>query len=255
VSGPLYSRVKLLKEVPFEEAVRAVLGGHSLELAELPAWLRCPIHGPERTPSLIVHESYWYCHGACKTGGDALDLVQALEGLELREGVARLEQILGISADASEAALARALAEDRASPEVAQSAWSSVVEEIALEVLARARAYLASRDPFVVALAEGPVDYVLEELRAVGALPPPVVSRARRELLRDLRVWSSELLAGVERDVLRLCGRDRLDVGLISRAALIRDLRVAFEVSRPLCEARKLRERRLKQERKPRSPR
>lgn len=254
MSGPLYSRVKRLKEVPFEEAVRRVLGGHMLELAELPGWIRCPIHGPERTASLVVHETYWYCHGACKTGGDALDLLQALEGLELRDAVPRLEQLLGIASDAAEAALARALAENRPVASVAQAAWEAVVLEISEEFLARARPLLSCPDPIVTGLAEGPVDHVLEELRVVAEAPPPLVSRSRRELLRDLRAWSSSIAVSLDRDVERATGRDRVDLVLLSRAPLRRDLAALRDVVRPLVEAIKLRRNRLKQARKPRRP-
>jgi hypothetical protein len=208
---------------------------------------------------LEVEEDHSYVVGGiavsnCKTGGDALDLVQALEGLELREGVARLEQILGISEDPAAAALARALAENRSSPEVARGAWAAVVEEIADEFLSRIRMYACSPDPLAAGIAEGPVDWVLEELRDAGVAPPPVVSRARRELLRDLRLWSAGIAEGVERDVLRATGRDRLDVALLSRATLVRDLRAALEAARPLREAWNARQDRLKRERKPPRP-
>lgn len=253
MNGGLYSRVKRLKEVPFEESVRLVLAGHMLELAELPGWIRCPIHGPERTASLIVHPTFWYCHGACKAGGDALDLLQALEGLELRDAVVRLEQLLGLSSDAGEAALARALAENRPVAEVAQAAWAEIVEEIAEEFLTRVRPLLACPDPIVFGLAEGPCDHVFDELRDVASDSPPLVSRARRELLRELRRWSLAIAAGVERDAERASGRDRLDLALLSRAPILRDLREAREAVRPLVEALKLYRRREKQERKSRN--
>ena len=41
-------------------------------------WGKCPLHN-DRTPSFVVKsEGVWYCHGACKRGGNILGLAQAL---------------------------------------------------------------------------------------------------------------------------------------------------------------------------------
>jgi hypothetical protein len=43
---------------------------------------RCPFH-TERTPSFCIdRKNRWYCHGACKIGGDTIDYVMKEEGVD-----------------------------------------------------------------------------------------------------------------------------------------------------------------------------
>ena len=57
----------------------------------------CPFH-TERTPSFIVDpgRGSWHCFGACSTGGDVIEFVRRIEGLEFREALSRCADLAGI---------------------------------------------------------------------------------------------------------------------------------------------------------------
>ena len=57
----------------------------------------CPFH-TERTPSFIVDpgRGTWHCFGACSTGGDVIEFVRRIEGLEFREALRRCADLAGI---------------------------------------------------------------------------------------------------------------------------------------------------------------
>ncbi len=57
----------------------------------------CPFH-TERTPSFIVDpgRGTWHCFGACSTGGDVIEFVRRVEGLEFREALRRCADLAGI---------------------------------------------------------------------------------------------------------------------------------------------------------------
>ena len=53
------------------------------------AWACCPLHG-EKTPSLCFYpDGSWYCFG-CNRGGDAVEFIAALRGLDRREAARML---------------------------------------------------------------------------------------------------------------------------------------------------------------------
>ena len=58
---------------------------------------RCPFHN-ERTPSFTVDpgRGTWHCFGACSTGGDVIEFVRRIEGLEFREALRRCAERAGI---------------------------------------------------------------------------------------------------------------------------------------------------------------
>ena len=49
---------------------------------------RCPFH-QERTPSFVVDSDRgtWHCFGACSTGGDVIEFVRRVEGLDFKEAL------------------------------------------------------------------------------------------------------------------------------------------------------------------------
>ena len=57
----------------------------------------CPFH-TERTPSFIVDpgRGSWHCFGACSTGGDVIEFVRRIEGLEFREALHRCADLAGV---------------------------------------------------------------------------------------------------------------------------------------------------------------
>lgn len=57
--------------------------------------LCCPIH-KENTPSLQVYEdtNSWYCWGACGEGGDEIEFVKSIDGVDFPEAVKKVCEIL-----------------------------------------------------------------------------------------------------------------------------------------------------------------
>jgi DNA primase len=57
----------------------------------------CPFHS-ERTPSFIVdpERRTWHCFGACATGGDVIEFVRRVEGLDFREALRRCAERAGV---------------------------------------------------------------------------------------------------------------------------------------------------------------
>lgn len=60
--------------------------------------LCCPIHG-ENTPSLQIYEdtNSWYCWGACAEGGDEIEFVKNMDGVDFPEAVKKVCEILNIT--------------------------------------------------------------------------------------------------------------------------------------------------------------
>ena len=57
----------------------------------------CPFHN-ERTPSFVVDpvRSTWHCFGACSTGGDVIEFVRRVEGLDFKEALKRCAERAGV---------------------------------------------------------------------------------------------------------------------------------------------------------------
>lgn len=57
-------------------------------------YICCPFHG-EKTPSLKVHKSGWYCYG-CHEGGDAVEFVRLYERCRFNQAVAKVDMYFNL---------------------------------------------------------------------------------------------------------------------------------------------------------------
>jgi hypothetical protein len=57
-------------------------------------YICCPFHG-EKTPSLKVHKSGWYCYG-CHEGGDAIEFVRLYERCRFAQAVAKIDMLFNL---------------------------------------------------------------------------------------------------------------------------------------------------------------
>lgn len=57
-------------------------------------YICCPFHG-EKTPSLKVHKSGWYCYG-CHEGGDAIEFVRLFERCRFNQAVAKVDMYFNL---------------------------------------------------------------------------------------------------------------------------------------------------------------
>lgn len=70
-----------------------------------------PLRDSKRTASFVVTTSrgtgsaYWKCFGSCGTHGDALDFVEAMEGLDTSQAIKRLRSLFGLSEGSTTATL------------------------------------------------------------------------------------------------------------------------------------------------------
>jgi DNA primase len=76
-----------------------VVSGYVPELKKLGrSWkARCPFHS-ERTPSFVVDQERqtWHCFGSCSTGGDVIEFVRRIEGLDFKEALRLCAERAGI---------------------------------------------------------------------------------------------------------------------------------------------------------------
>jgi len=207
-------RVARIKLVPFIEAVEKALP--EIDIPEqVPGFMLCPVHS-ERSGSFLLQLHRWHCFG-CGRGGDVVDLVAAYHEIEFKSAVLMVEVALGFNEAGEDQELAAlvTLARNSAVGEVIPTVkeWEAligIVEESFFESL---RPYLRSADLLVADHAWRIADFVFAELKD-SAYPVPKTGRGMRENLRRLREWSLGWASGVERDVLRMTGKDRLDAGL-----------------------------------------
>ena len=208
----LGDRIARIKGVKFLDALEAVCPEFDLP-DRLPAHVRCllPDH-VEETPSFYVQESHWWCFG-CERGGDAIDFVQHHADVDLGTAVGIAERALGF-ADADEHAdlLARARRRGRVE-DVGRGDWEGRVDAVERFFFERVRPYLRCADPVVRGVSWSRADHVFRELDAALGRRPRT-ERLAREVLRRLWRGAGELAAGLARDVLRMTGKDRLDVAL-----------------------------------------
>ncbi|MDA1240401.1 MAG: DNA primase [Chloroflexi bacterium] len=80
-------------------AIIEVVSGYVPELKKLGrSWkARCPFHS-ERTPSFVVDQERqtWHCFGSCSTGGDVIEFVRRIEGLDFKEALRLCAERAGI---------------------------------------------------------------------------------------------------------------------------------------------------------------
>ncbi|MCS6779723.1 MAG: DNA primase, partial [Geminicoccaceae bacterium] len=110
----------------------------------------CPFH-QEKTPSFAVVEDkgFYHCFG-CGAHGDAIGFVMAIERLDFKEALARLEELTGIPAPRRAAAGGERL--DRALYDANAAAARWFAARLEAPEAAAARAYLAGRglDPATI---------------------------------------------------------------------------------------------------------
>lgn len=60
---------------------------------------KCPLHGGSTDTSFALDPKTWrwYCHGACKVGGDAIELEMKLEGVKFPDAKRVVEECLGLA--------------------------------------------------------------------------------------------------------------------------------------------------------------
>jgi len=112
----------------------------------------CPLHGPEKDPSFYVFTDkefqYYHCFG-CRAHGDIINLVAALENLEIKKAIGRLAFGLNIT----EQEVIDRLAEDI---ENSKSKTDIGLEDIAIRLACTFRSFLeeVNKDPVEVAFME-----------------------------------------------------------------------------------------------------
>lgn len=211
----LKARISQVKAVRFIEAFEAYTG----RLIQAPTKILCPIHD-EKTASFWLQENRWHCFG-CGEGGDIIDLVGHLEGVEFIEALVLAEDALGLTPDDPDSALRASCSLAKkvsvGKDSITMDDWSDKVDLIEEWFLWRVLPYLRCIDPLVGQIAWRDADYVFEHLDIERDLIPRT-PRLRRHTLRDLWVWGGGWVNGIESSVERMTGKDILDVAFQSPA-------------------------------------
>lgn len=213
------SRVARIKAIPFIDAFS--LFAPWVEIPDrLPQHIQCPLpdHPDTGTPSCYLQEHRWFCFG-CNRGGDVLDFACEYHEVKLKDAIELVEEALSIERDEDDlsALLAHVRASARAkSDRAVLKEWCRLVGDVENEFTDFVRPYCFCRDDLVVILTDGPAEYVWAEL-GEARTEMPRTARGRRDQLRRLRAWAMGWARSIERDVIRMVGKDRLDVALQSR--------------------------------------
>ena len=209
-------RIAKIKALPVLDSFLASAPEGFEEPEHLPQHVLCllPDH-EEKTPSFWLQEHRWYCFG-CQRGGDVLDFVQELHGVNLPTAVRLAEAELGLEEEEDELAVlvARARAQETSPGGPRPKDWEAAVGHVEREFFDSVRPFLRCRDPLVSELAWSRAEYVFSELddATAGDRPPPVTDRRFRQDARALSGFAWGWALDLARDVLRLTGKDRLDV-------------------------------------------
>jgi len=210
------ARIERIKQVPFLEALEAVVPGVEIP-HRLPAHILCllPDH-QERTPSFYLHEDWWWCFG-CSRGSDIINLVREIRDPDLDRALSYLERVLEFEEikleDVLESLVSRARSGARDPDSVTLGEWEVEIDHLSKMFLHRARPYLRCRDPLVYDVAWSRAGFVFHELDEQARMIPRT-GRGARERLRELRAWVGGWARGLEVDIGRLTGKDRLDAAL-----------------------------------------
>jgi hypothetical protein len=201
------------------EVMSAIDPGFEVPLS-LPSMVLCPLPDHvDGAPSCWLREDRWHCFG-CGRGGDGVDYASAYLGEEdLATVLGQVEGSLGLEGKVGW--LVGAARRDRPSEDPGRRAWSKDVLEIEAEVFALLRPYLRSPDPIIFGIAWSRGSWVFHEIDLASMDDPPLTGRGRAERLRGVRRWARGWVSGVERDVFRTTGKDRLDVTATMRRGLM----------------------------------
>lgn len=210
--GKVGNRISRIKQIPFPDALERVSPGIE-QPRRIPGAICCPLPDhQDNTPSFSVQSHRFHCYG-CHRGGDIVDFVQVYYDVNLKTALARVEAALGFGdtdGDELSSLIAQIKTAFHLDTSELQNRWRSEIRAITDRFLERMLPFLRIADQVVLGIAEGRVDYVLAELHE-AAIRVPLTERRFRAELRELRAWSGSWGDGVERDVERATGMDRLD--------------------------------------------
>lgn len=204
----LRTRVGLIHEVDFVQAMKAVADAEGVDLPDPPAMMFCPFpsHPNVNTPAFSFQRRYWRCHG-CGEKGDVIEFAKHLLGTTFPNAVEHVERVLGIGGDEL-AGLAGLL---RRTERPDEMEWRQALAGIEAGLYDLLRPYLLCRDPLVVGYVRPEAEYVFGCIWE-AEMARPLTQRGRRESLRTLRTWATEYVRATERRVEALTGRDRADI-------------------------------------------
>lgn len=208
-------RIERIKTIPFLDAFDKVALGVSWDPTRVPYHMVCPLPDHfERSGSCYLQKHRWFCFG-CHRGGDIIDFAQHYhETPELPKAIKIVERCLGlvnsVEIDESDLALKASIARSQDRP-VPTSEWAKSVYEIHDWFLDYTRPFTRCTDPWVSGLAWG---YAEEVYRTLDEAAEPRTPRGRRETLKRLWAFAEGWAWGIERDVARITGKDRLDCAI-----------------------------------------
>lgn len=188
-----------------------------LELPDGPGKIACilPDHA-EDTPSCQIHEDRWYCFG-CHRKGDALDMIQALDGCTLAEALERAEEALGIAQEGLGRLLG--LAAHKLSPEARKASWErarwcSRVDRVEQDFNRIALYYLRAPDQDFHEIARSLCFALYDDLTRASMEGPSITPLADRGRAKRLRRQADAVLAELRRQARERLGWDDFDAAL-----------------------------------------
>jgi hypothetical protein len=168
----------------------------------------------DRTPSFKVDsQGFFKCFG-CQAGGDLIKFVEEYLQVSATEAVSHIEELFGLSKADPKSTISRAKLEGRTKSKKnyeIEKKWKAGLLKIELEFVDKTNLLLWTKDPLVVSLCEGPLFYIHDEI-ASARVEVPITRRGLRDGLKKIRTYSDEIYRWCLKEVLRVTGKDRLDI-------------------------------------------